>query len=125
MLAHPWGWLANIPGRLPGARHWSSPSAHVADITCVAFLHPCLLFPPDADLTYNQISDPNFGPGSFSAGFYTVAATIWLGGLEAAVKREIAAGCRSITLAGFSLGGSVSQLLAVRIEVRRGSAVEL
>jgi hypothetical protein len=43
---------------------------------------------------------------------------VWAGGLGETIEREIAGGCRSITVAGYSLGAAVAQLLAVRIEVR-------
>lgn len=64
------------------------------------------------------MSDPAYGDGKISAGFYAVADGLWKRGLGAAVERELARGCRSITVSGHSLGGAVAQLLAVRIEVR-------
>jgi pimeloyl-ACP methyl ester carboxylesterase len=74
-----------------------------------------------ADLIYSQLSDPTYGPGMISAGFYTQAESLWKAGLGATIEREIARGCKSITIAGHSLGAAVAQLLAVRIEVSSGS----
>lgn len=70
-----------------------------------------------ADVIYSQITDPTYGPGMISAGFYSQAESLWKAGLGATVEREVARGCKSITIAGHSLGGAVTQLLAVRIEV--------
>jgi hypothetical protein len=71
------------------------------------------------DLIYSQLYDPTYGPGKISAGFYTQAESLWKAGLGATIEREIARGCKSITIAGHSLGAAVAQLLAVRIEVSR------
>jgi hypothetical protein len=59
-----------------------------------------------------------YGPGKFAAGYFYAAQAVWAGGLGETIEREIADGCRSITIAGYSLGAAVAQLLAIRIEVR-------
>lgn len=69
------------------------------------------------DLAYSQVVQPELGPGNIAAGFALVAQTLWASGLGEAIRTEISKGCRSITIAGHSLGGAVAQLLAVRIEV--------
>lgn len=75
-----------------------------------------------AGLAYNQVEGATaglaYGPGKFSAGYFYAAQAVWAGGLGETIEREIAGGCRSITVAGYSLGAAVAQLLAVRIEVR-------
>lgn len=89
--------------------------SHLVCNTCTTAASPAPL--SATDVSYNQVSDPTFGPGKVSSGFYYAASTIWQSGLGTAVMSEIDAGCRSITVAGYSLGGAVAQLLAVKIEV--------
>lgn len=69
-----------------------------------------------AGLAYNQ-GPGEFGPGNYSAGYAYVAQYLWSTGLGEVIAREIDNGCRSVTIAGHSLGGAVGQLLAVAIEV--------
>lgn len=75
-----------------------------------------------AGLAYNQVEGATaglaYGPGKFAAGYFYATQAVWAGGLGEAIEREIADGCRSITVAGYSLGAAVAQLLAIRIEVR-------
>lgn len=61
-----------------------------------------------------------FGPkdSQIHAGYLYAAEAVWYGGLDKLVTAEVEAGCRSVTLAGWSLGSAVAQLLAVSIEVR-------
>lgn len=77
-----------------------------------------------AGLAYNQVPGASlgdvYGPGNFASGYLYAATALWEGGLGDAIEQQIEEGCRSITIAGASLGGAVAQLLAVRIEVRQG-----
>jgi hypothetical protein len=61
-------------------------------------------------------TDP-FGPGKYAEGYAVLAQDLWVNGLRETIEREIDNGCRSITIAGHSLGAAVGQLLAVAIEV--------
>lgn len=68
---------------------------------------------------YKQVNESTglFGPGKYAEGYAYLAQYLWANGLRDTIEREIDNGCRSITIAGHSLGAAVGQLLAVAIEV--------
>jgi len=69
-----------------------------------------------ADSAYKQVQQTELGPGMISLGYAQIAQALWASGLGEAIHSEIRKGCRSLTIAGYSLGGAVGQLLAVQVE---------